>query len=175
MRGKWRYIICPVVLLLAILASINLWQIFTAYSRIYGSPRFEREEIVNVMYWESVFLPLAELDGRYVFVQSHLPSIHFDGISNDYEILVNGYMSRTQELRAGFIQSVFDITFHDTNGDIASRVVLTILFEFLSTETRLTIATRNTEYELSYLNQFIENHGIRFEVVYRIRTTGGAS
>ena len=167
MRGNWRYVICPVIMILGILATINLWQIFTAYSRIYGTPRFEREIVNSVMEWDSPMLFLMPSGNMSVMIEDRLPHLEFDGTAREYEILVNGYMTRTQELGAGFIQSVFDITFHDLNGDVASRVVLTIRFEFMSTQTRLIVSTTNTNVELGYFRQWEENHGINISIVYR--------
>jgi len=174
MEGKWKFIVCPVLIILGIFALANVIQIFTAESRNYGAPRFEREQIVEMAYFDTPFLMLLPV-GNTNQMTAQLPAFDFDGTRNDYEILVNGYSARLVRHAAGMVEGVFDIAFFNIYGQLAARASLNIRFEFTSTQTQFSVTSTSTNNELAYLNQWIENLGFRVSVVYRLQILEGGN
>ena len=169
MMKWWQYGLCILCIVVGIFSAINLYKVFTAETRTYGSVRFEKEEIVEVISvsYDVVTLFPTSNPNVYMLADS-LEPITFDGTKTDYEVLVNGYPCKVNQVGAGYIYSTFDLTFYDIEGEIAAATQLQIKFEFYSTETKFSISATNDDDAISYFYQLVEKSGLYVEVIYKI-------
>jgi len=172
MSGKWKFVFCPLFIVLGIFALVNIVQIFTAESRNYGAPSFYREQIIEMAYFDSPALALMRNNSGVAEMTVQLAPFTFDATRTDYELLVNDYMARLTSHIGGVIEGVFQISFRDIYDNHAATISFSIRFEFTSTQTLFRMTTTNTDHELGYLNQWVQNHGFRVSVVYRIPQGG---
>ena len=160
------YFFCVVIIGLGTIAAINLIQIFTAESRVYGTPRFEREYTREIVSHDIGVLVFVQQDGIWTHT-ARISSVDFDGARNNYAMTVNGYFARIINQSAGLLTAEFDISFRDVYGNTASRVQLNFRWEFTITQTNLTITTSAMQNQLGYLNQFVHVHGFNVSVIDR--------
>ena len=164
----WQYGLCILCIVVGVFSAINLYRVFTAETRTYGTVKFEKEEIVEVISVKYDIVTLFPTSTPNVYdLQDSLASVDFDGTKHDYEVLLNGYPCKVNQVGAGFVYSTFDLTFYDIEGEIAAQMELKIKFEFFTADTKFSMTTTNTNDAISYFYQMVEANGLRIEVVYK--------
>ena len=115
-------------------------------------------------YTDMVFYQDTQDASKYYY-DDELKAQQFDGTNKDYRILANKMPCSYNECGAGYVQGVFSQTFYSPEGEVNAIVSLTIRIDFYENITRLRITTTKDQDNLTYIEQYIDNNGLKIEVV----------
>lgn len=167
---KWySYLICIVLIISGIFCGINLVEIWSQKSGVYGS--IESIETQN-NYNEVVKFDLGtisfESDNNVDYSYSYSDGYkEFDGTSVNYSLLVNDSIVSNVVFESGKIIADVNFNFYGSDGEVDSVANLNIYIEFLSDRTEISITTKNENNSMAYLMRYVNTNGFTIKVVER--------
>lgn len=90
------------------------------------------------------------------------PVKDFNGVTNRYEILLNGYEILTAVIQAGAIEFTQAYEFLDVQGEEINQAQLQVSVEMLADKTRLRVQTETEHIE--YINQYFNNNQFELRI-----------
>ncbi|MBQ7352316.1 MAG: hypothetical protein IJW59_05635 [Clostridia bacterium] len=164
---KWyTYLICFILIVVGTFCGIQLYKEVKAESYINGSIDISNQfsqESFNYSSTSLVFYNDGYSDD-FIFDKELLKVDNFNGKDKEYQVLLNDYILIDSDINSGFVFSVVNIDFYDTNGEIVCTSSMNISIKFLSNKTQLTITTVGNK-NASYLEQYFSDNGIRLQVI----------
>ena len=164
---KWyTYLICFILIVVGTFCGIQLYKEVKAESYINGSIDISNQfsqESFNYSSTSLVFYKDGYSDD-FIFDKELLKVDNFNGKDKEYQVLLNDYILIDSDINSGFVFSVVNIDFYDTNGEIVCTSSMNISIKFLSNKTQLTITTVGNK-NASYLEQYFSDNGIRLQLI----------
>ena len=158
--------IFAIILITGIVSSIELVKILDVESKEVGSAiHLQQDNFDSVSRFEFGVIELESNDNSIFKNTRSFESEHFDGTDKKYLLLVNDMPCDSVVTKAGSVEGVFNLNFYDTEGKVITTAKLKILIEYFDKETKVTTSIINTNYSVSYLNAYMEYHGVLIEVV----------
>jgi hypothetical protein len=159
----WQWLICAVLIVLGVMATVDLYRVYSAKSSIAGQVQYEGVKEVRVLDIDMTGIAFNKETLKY---ETTFHGVEFDGQMNGYEILVNDYPCSVVEYDAGYIYGKFVLDFYDEYGKFAVQSVVHIKFVFAVGRTRAELWTDNANGGLSYLYNYMIDSGLKIRVVY---------
>jgi hypothetical protein len=165
---KWyTYLICAVLIVVGIFCGLRLYELMTRESYINGSiniqNRFSMESFgysnTGIEFYHDIY----DASDGYSYEIDLLKTDDFDGIRNNYEITLNGYILTDMQISSGSVSAKAYLDFYDTDGEVVCSSLLNISIKFLSDKTTLTLTTTGDR-NASFLTQYFKDNGIRLKV-----------
>ena len=164
---KWyTYLICFILIVVGTFCGIQLYKEVKAESYINGSIDISNQFSQESFNYSSTSLVFYK-DGYsedLIFDKELLKVDNFNGKDKEYQVLLNDYILIDSDINSGFVFSVVNIDFYDTNGEIVCTSSMNISIKFLSNKTQLTITTVGNK-NASYLEQYFSDNGIRLQLI----------
>lgn len=165
---KWyTYLICFISIVLGAFCGAQFYRKVKAESYINGSiditNQFSQENFnytsSKVVFYNDIY----DETNTYLF-ETDLPVVeNFNGVSNNYEVTLNGHLLMNCNFTAGSISTVVYIDFYDIDGKVVCSSDLKVSIKYLSDKTTLCLSTIGLE-NASYLEQYFSTNGIRLIV-----------
>jgi len=153
---KWYvYLICVVLIICGTFCAFGLVSLFDKQSLEYGQALLlnKQENYTEISKFDnSLLYDFYSEDNVNYSTKATFNSQKFDGTDKDYVITVNSQLVNDIELSSGKISGKLVLVFYNTDGEKISTANVYILIEYLSQETRVSIAVKNEQDSLSYLN-----------------------
>jgi hypothetical protein len=165
---KWYvYLICFVLVIAGTFCGIRLYALVTRESYINGSidieNKFRMESFAYANTSVEFYHDIYDATDTYAYEIDLLRVDGFDGVRNNYQIVLNGYILTDTQITAGIVYAKACWDFYDTDGQIVCSSSLDISVKFLSDKTVLTLATAGGQ-NASFLTQYFKDNGIRLKV-----------
>lgn len=164
---KWySYLICCVLIVAGFFCGLNMIEIWSQKSAIYGSP--SSIEIINdydiVAKFDYGTIPFESEDLTNYESQQGFGAIKFDGTKNDYVLIFNNNLLSDVEVRAGEIVATLNMKFYETGGEVASTVKVNFLIQFFDDSTVITATMKNEENSFGYFQKYMNTNGAILKV-----------
>lgn len=160
---KWYvYLICAVLIIVGILCSFGLVSLFDKQSLEYGQALLlnKQENYTEISKFDnSLLYDFYSEDNLNYKSKATFNNQKFDGTDKDYVITVNGQLTNDIEVSSGKISGKLVLVFYNTDGAKISTANVQILIEYLSQETRVSLAVKNEQDSVAYLNTYIDING----------------
>ncbi len=168
---KWySYLLCCVLIIGGFFSAINMFDIWSRTSGVYGSPssiETQNDYTVISKFDNGVFSFETDDYVNYEFTETYAPVDEFNGLTHDYALLFNDNLISDVEFYAGKIVATYSMNIYDLQGDKVCEPVLNILIEYFDSQTVLTITTKNENSSIAYLEQYMNYNGAILKVVER--------
>lgn len=164
---KWySYLICIVLIISGIFCGINLVEIWSQKSGVYGSiesieTQNNYNEVVKFDLGTISFESDNNVDYSFTYTDGY---IEFDG-NSDYSLLINDSLVSDVIFEAGKIIADAKFKFYGSDGKVVSLAELNIYIEFLSDKTVISITTKNNNNSMAYLMRYVNVNGFVIKVV----------
>lgn len=165
---KWySYLICFVLIIFGVLSLIDLTEMFNKQSKEYGSAIIFNKDYTEFAKFDLGIIDFSSVDTvNYTFIQTY-GSLEFDGNENDYELSFNSQPFTQVKIYPGRIEATLNLYFDNSSGERIATSNLNFNIEFLSSETRITITTKNENSSISYLYSYMEINGSTLRILKR--------
>ena len=165
---KWYvYIICFILVIVGTFCGIRLYDLMTRESYINGSiniqNRFSMESFAYANTGVEFYHDIYDITDTYSYEIDLLKIEDFDGLKNQYQVVLNGYILTDTHISAGAVFSKANIDFYSTDGAVVCSSSLDIAIKFLSDKTTLTLTTTGG-LNASFLTQYFSDNGIRLRI-----------
>ena len=167
---KWyHYLICGVLIVIGIISSVNLVELFNVSSQEYGSViTIETQNNYNeVSKFDLGTFTLQPTSGNNYSETIILAPESFDGAGKDYLILFNGKPANNVDSKSGQISGDVSLTFYDLEGKEITTANFNVAIQYYVTQTVITISMTNENDSVSYLSHFTNTNGAVISVVER--------
>jgi len=162
-----QYIICYLIIISSVFCGIGLYNELTSESYINGSLNIENTFITEDFIYSNTqvtfYHDIYDETELYYFTIDLLPIEDFNGLKNNYEIIINNYILYHAEITAGAISASLSIDFYDTTGIIECSSELIINVSFLSSKTILILSTYGQQ-SSQFLQQYFTDNGINLSI-----------
>jgi len=165
---KWYVrLICVAIIVIGIFSFINLSDIWSRESKVVGTPTtIESRNNYELVFKQDYGVVAFETeDDVYYINKSAFADCEFDGLKNEYRILVNDKLLTDVEVSAGQIKGVYLLNYYLTDGQIGSTAKLDITMSFYDDKTEVTISMKNESDSYAYLNRYMGKNGFILKVV----------
>jgi hypothetical protein len=146
---------------------IRLYSLATRESYINGSINIENKFRMESFSYANTsvefYHDIYDMTDTYSYEIDLLRVDGFDGVRNNYQIVLNGYILADTQITAGMAFCKAYLDFYDTDGQIVCSSSLDISVKFLSDKTALTLATTGGQ-NASFLTQYFRDNGIRLKI-----------
>lgn len=156
---KWyQWLFCILVIALGIYCSIDGYKIITAKSSTHGNYKYVSNQTDEFFVADCIDCTFNGVqDGKYSWTKTYEHE-DFNGVINDYILLVNGVPTYNQITSAGSIKSSCILDFLNTDGNFAGVLSFDIIINFYTTGTEVKIIMQKTDASLdNFLNYKIAN------------------
>lgn len=171
MRLKWYgYVICGVLILIGLLCTMNLFEVFSVSSKEFGTAVTieTKNDYEEVSKFDLGSLVLSTEDyTNYKLVTRKEPA-EFNGNDNHYMILFNGKPLSNIEVSSGKISGEVCFSFYDLNGELITTAKMDVLIEYYASGTTLTLTSVNVNDSIAYLTAYTNVNGAVFKVVKKV-------
>ncbi|MBQ8207044.1 MAG: hypothetical protein IJZ77_06235 [Bacilli bacterium] len=171
MRLKWYvYVICITVILIGILCSMNLYEVFNIASKEYGTAVTieTKNEYVEVSKFDLGSLIMDSEDYVNFTFSSIYPAESFDGKNHNYTILFNGNPLSNIDISSGKISGDMTFRFYDLDGEVITSAKIHVSIEYYASGTILTITSVNVNDSMAYLTTYSNINGAVIKVVEKV-------
>lgn len=155
-------ILKTLIIVIAVICSINFYRISSAESYINGSISVENKYSTQDFKYSTTDIVFVEED-TYIYQIDLLKVQDFDGVNKNYSVYLNEYLLIC-DINYGSIKTNFVADFYDENGNkLLNKANLEINVRFLNQRTELELKTETLE-EAEFFEQFFSDYGFRLEV-----------
>lgn len=105
----------------------------------------------NIVFYED--------NGKFVYDTTLVKVEEFNGIENEYKVLLNNHEIINAQITAGNIVAQITLDFYDTAGNVLCSSNLSIQIEFFADKTTLQLITENNT-QAQYLEAYVKNNGL---------------
>ncbi|MBQ7973937.1 MAG: hypothetical protein IJ295_03230 [Clostridia bacterium] len=165
---KWYVrLICVVIIIVGVFSFINLSNVWSKESAVVGSPTtIESQNNYDLVFKQDYGVVTFETEDYVNYVnKSAFADCEFDGLRNEYRVLVNDKLLTDVEVTAGQIKGVYLLNYYLTNGEVGSTAKLDISISFYDDKTEVTISMKNENDSYAYLNRYMGKNGFILKVV----------
>lgn len=164
----WGYVICLIIIVIAIYMATDLIKTFTAKSDSIGfstEEKFFKTAVDIDKDFNNITLQKNTTTGYYDYFTTFKAVNGYDGTKNKYELLVNNTPCSVNTTGAGYLNSEFRLKFYNINGEVDEDTTLYINFQFFNNKTNIRLVCKNNN-AVSYWKSYIENNGLNLKIVY---------
>lgn len=161
----FQLLLCIAIILTGILASINLYYMFSRTSDVYGDYNNPNTNYVNYFYTSIHDLHMDNNDGVFTQVLTADPVEDFDAIMNSYVVKINDVKWYNVQANAGKLSISYQLDFKDSEANVISSTPLMIELEMLSSKTTITLTIKGTQTDVDLWSTYINITGLRIEVL----------
>lgn len=165
---KWYVrLICVVIIIVGVFSFINLSNVWSKESAVVGSPAtIESQNNYDLVFKQDYGVVTFETEDYVNYVNKFaFADCEFDGLRNEYRVLVNDKLLTDVEVTAGQIKGVYLLNYYLTNGEVGSTAKLDISIFFYDDKTEVTILMKNENDSYAYLNRYMGKNGFILKVV----------
>lgn len=115
-------------------------------------------------YWSSnsIVFNYDENSKVYIFENNFVPT-EFDGEHNLYNVEFNDYLLFDSKITSGAINSIVNMDFRDTNGEIVDSGDMSITIKYFSDRTALKLSVKDKTHA-SYLEKYFKDYSFKINV-----------
>jgi len=165
---KWYvYIICIVLIFGGVFSYLSLQDIWSRESVVVGSPTtIESRNGYDLVCKFDYGVVTFDTEDYVTYTNtSTFANYDFNGLKNDYRVLINDSLLTDVEVSAGQIKGVYLLNYYLTDGQIGSTAKLDITMSFYDDKTEVTISMKNESDSYAYLNRYMGKNGFILKVV----------
>ena len=169
MKLKWYvYLICAVIITVAIFCGLQMFEMFNVKNGVYGEPSTieQQQGYEEVVRYDFGLLVLEDdnEDTYYNYYQSYAP-VDFNGNLNTYSMYFNSQPVQNIEQTSGSLSGDITFTFYNTEGNQISTARLYIRIAFYEGATQVRLDMRDLNNAVSYFTTYMNYNGAVLKVL----------
>lgn len=158
----WHYVVCCAIIIVGLLSTINLFEMFGAKSGEYGSPiTVEKMQDLNLVEtYDFGIIQFTQKKGTntYTYTQIFAPE-EFNGEENNYTLFFNSQPVQNIEITSGALSGDYTINYYGLDGEIESTSQLDIYMSFYEGTTEIHFEIIDENDSLSYFTTYMNYNG----------------
>lgn len=162
----WQWIMCFIIISSGIFFTIDGIKILTTKSKTYGNYEYisnENLEIFKAECPDIVFNDMKVDNGYYIWNKT-FEHIDFNGIQNDYILLINDCLTYNEISSAGSMKSNFNIDFIGTDGNVIGSMSVGLIINFFASNTEIQLSLFKDEENLNNFYNYLTNYGFTIKI-----------